>query len=94
MTTASNTFFTFPELITLLAPHLPRRDFIHLATTNRTTHAICIPLVWKALDLLNYTLLIRLLNSPKGLQALGNIVHRVRTLTWKPFIAWCYLLAV
>ena len=85
MTTASNTFFTCPELIALLDPHLPRRDLSHLATTNRTTHATCIPLVWKALDLLNYTLLIRLLNSPKGLQALSNIVHRVRTLTWKPF---------
>ncbi|KAF9142646.1 hypothetical protein BG015_000714 [Linnemannia schmuckeri] len=101
MTTACESFFTLPELIALVTPHLSRQDIIHLIRTNRRLHDICTPLLWHSVHLLEEdsfdntnTAQARLLASPEGLRAFYNNINNIRAVYWKADFSWSYLHAV
>ncbi|KAF9123362.1 hypothetical protein BGX30_001491 [Mortierella sp. GBA39] len=101
MTKACESFFTLPELIALVTPHLSRQVIVYLSLANRRLCSICTPLLWHSIHLLgeNFfdhanTVQARLLASPKGLQALYNNIDAVRAVYWKADFSWSYFQAV
>lgn len=98
MVTACESFFTLPELITLVTPHLSRQDIVYLILTNRRLCSICTPLLWHSIHLIGENLFVHantaqacLLASPEGLQALYNNIDAVRAVYWKDNFTWSYL---
>ncbi|KAG0274473.1 hypothetical protein BGZ95_009730 [Linnemannia exigua] len=90
MTGACNTFFRLPELLASLAPFLSRSDLIHLARTSHDINAICIPLFWHSLDLQNFALLTRLIDSPDGQRAFRDNIEFIQEVAWRPEFSWFY----
>ncbi|KAG0263503.1 hypothetical protein BGZ95_003783 [Linnemannia exigua] len=103
-TSACNSFFSLPELIALVLPHLSRQDIINLIYTNCNLRDICTPFFWHSLDLIVWdweldfgedtTAQTRLIASPEGLQALYRNVDTVQAVYWRPDFSWYYFNAV
>ncbi|KAG0047024.1 hypothetical protein BGZ90_008025 [Linnemannia elongata] len=83
MDSACSTFFSIPELVACLANILSKKNLIQLSWTNRAIHTVCSPLTWQDV--------VKLLNSPEALQAFGNNINSVRSITLRPKFSWYYL---
>ncbi|KAF9124249.1 hypothetical protein BGX30_001035 [Mortierella sp. GBA39] len=91
MDSACSTFFGIPELVASLANILSTKDLIQLSRTNRAINAVCSPLTWQSVNLGSLRDTIKLLNSPEALQAFGNNITSVRSITLRPKSSWYYL---
>ncbi|KAG9063360.1 hypothetical protein KI688_004242 [Linnemannia hyalina] len=91
MDSACSTFFGIPELVASLAKILSTQDLIQLSRTNRAINTVCSPLTWQSVNLESLRDSIKLLNSPEALQAFGNNITSVRSITLRPKFSWYYL---
>jgi hypothetical protein len=94
MTTARDTFFSFPELLEHLAQFLLPQDHICLLQANHTINSILTSAFWRSLNLTNQELSKRLLASPEGLKAIGNNIASIRFLEWRVEFSWWYIYAL
>lgn len=91
MDSACSTFFSIPELVACLANILSTKDLIQLSRTNRAIHTVCSPLTWQFVNVESIRDVVKLLNSPEALQAFGNNITSVRSITLRPNFSWYYL---
>ncbi|KAK3831891.1 MAG: hypothetical protein J3R72DRAFT_495459 [Linnemannia gamsii] len=91
---ACRKFFQLPELFACLSPLLSRHEVIQLAKPCHFLNAFCIRSMWRAIDLTNYILVDRLIDSPEGLRAHKNNVDSVRILAWSLDFSWYYVNAL
>lgn len=91
MDSACSTFFSIPELVASLANILSTQDLIQLSRTNRAIHAVCSPLTWQSVNVESIRDAVKLLNSPEALQAFGNNITSVRSITLRPKFSWYYI---
>ncbi|KAG0263826.1 hypothetical protein BGZ95_003713 [Linnemannia exigua] len=94
MDSACSTFFSIPELVTSVTPYLSSQDIIQLSRTTRGIRSICSPLTWQSVNLGTRTTCIRLLESPEALQAFGNHISSIRSITMRPKFSCYYLYSV
>ncbi|KAG9064664.1 hypothetical protein KI688_002922 [Linnemannia hyalina] len=83
MTPASDTFFSIPELVDVLAPYLTPQDLPALLRTNRNNYAAFTPYFWTDVTINTSSAIVRLMDSPEACGALYRNIGFIRHLRTK-----------
>lgn len=83
MTPASDTFFSIPELVEVLAPYLTPQDLLALLRTNCNNYAAFTPYYWTDVTINTPNAIVRLMNSPEACEALYRNIGFIRYLRIK-----------
>ncbi|KAK3837696.1 MAG: hypothetical protein JOS17DRAFT_786806 [Linnemannia elongata] len=83
MAPASDTFFSIPELVDVLAPYLTPQDFLALLRTNRNNYTAFTPYFWTDVTINTSNAVVRLMDSPEACEALYRNIGFIRYLRTK-----------